>query len=187
MSNNSTAPGYLTPEGGGPANDKPLEIHISEWICGVTGIDVKKVYPRWTDPQHKIPPAGTTWCAFGITQQPQSPNPADVQVSDDLSEQWTWEKVTVICCFYGPEGAALASLFRAGLFVEQNATELKRRSGLSLNDAGTLYNVPELINNQWVRRYDLTVTLSRKLVREYNIKSLVVTSPTDIPVILSGE
>ncbi|TXE22180.1 phage neck terminator protein [Serratia ureilytica] len=187
MSNDSTAPGYLIPESAGPAYDKALEIHLSEWICGVTGINVTLVYPRWTDPQRQIPKIGTTWCAFGITAQQQALNPADVQISDDRSEQWAWERVTVICCFYGPEGAALAARFRAGIFIEQNNAELNRRSGLTLNDAGTLYNVPELINNQWVRRYDLTVTLSRKIVREYNIKSLIATSPTDIPVILSGD
>lgn len=32
---------------------------------------------------------------------------------------------------------------------------------------------PELINNQWVRRYDVTVDLHRKTVREYGIKSLL--------------
>lgn len=185
--NDSTAPGYLTPVGAGPDYDKALEIKISEWICGVTGIDVKYVYPRWTNPQRKIQPADTTWCAFGITSQPQALNPADVQISDDRSEQWTWEKVTVICCFYGPEGAALAGRFRAGILIEQNNAELNRRAGLTLNDAGTLYDLPEIINNQWVRRYDLTVTLSRKNVREYNIKSLIAKSPTDISVILSGD
>lgn len=69
-------------------------------------------------------------------------------------------------------GASTATTFRAGLFVEQNNTELNR-VGLSLSDAGTIYNLPELINKQWVRRYDLTVTLTRKTIRTYNIKSIV--------------
>lgn len=103
---------------------------------------------------------------------PQPLSQADVQISEEESEQWTWEQVTVICCFYGPQGAQLAALFRSGVFVEQNNAELNR-VGLSLVDAGTIYNLPELINNQWVRRYDLTVTISRKNVRTYNIKSIV--------------
>jgi aspartyl/asparaginyl beta-hydroxylase (cupin superfamily) len=45
-------------------------------------------------------------------------------------------------------------------------------AGLSLVDAGQIYNLPELINNQWVRRYDITVTLQRKNTRTFNIKTI---------------
>lgn len=172
MSNDSTTPGYLTPVGDMPKYDKELEREISRWIRGVSGLPVEVVFPRWTDPQRKIPKNDTTWCDFGITTIPQPLSQADVQISDAESQQWTWEKVTVICCFYGPDGGSTASTFRSGIFVEQNNAELNR-TGLSLVEAGTIYNLPELINNQWVRRYDLTVTLNRKNVRTYNIKSIV--------------
>lgn len=172
MSNDSTTPGYLTPVGDLPKYDEDLEREISRWIRGVSGLPAEVVFPRWTDPQRKIPNNGTTWCGFGITTIPQPLSQADVQISDVESQQWTWEKVTVICCFYGPGGGGCASTFRAGIFVAQNNVELNH-SGLSLMEAGTIYNLPELINNQWVRRYDLTVTLNRKNVRTYNIKSIV--------------
>lgn len=172
MSNDSTAPGYLTPVNQLPQYDKDLEKLVSRWIVGVTGIDVKLVLPRWTDPQPQIPKNGTTWCAFGITTMPRLGTPANVQTGGEQSEQWTWELVTVICCFYGPAGAALAATFREGIFLDQNAATLKADAGLSLIEAGNLYNLPELINNQWVRRYDLTVTLSRKNIRTFNVKSL---------------
>jgi len=170
LNNDSTSPGYLTPVGDTPAYDKELEIKISDWICGVSGLDVKWVFPRWTDPQITIPPKGTTWCAFGVTSMPRTGLPADIQ-GDTSSEQWTWENVTIICCFYGPGGAALAATFREGIYVPQNNAELNR-AGLSLVDVDTLRSLPELINNQWVRRYDLTVTLSRKNVRSFNIRTL---------------
>lgn len=172
MSNDSTARGYLTPVGDSPEYDEELEREISRWIRGVSGLTVKHVLPRWTDPQQQIPKNGTTWCAFGITTVPLPGMPANVQVDENTSDQWAWESVTVILCFYGPQGASTATTFRAGLFVEQNNTELNR-VGLSFSDAGTIYNLPELINKQWVRRYDLTVTLTRKTIRTYNIKSIV--------------
>jgi hypothetical protein len=59
------------------------------------------------------------------------------------------------------------------MFVDQNADTLRRISGLSLVSADDIRNLPELINNQWVRRYDLAVTLSRKNTRTYNVKSVV--------------
>lgn len=37
--------------------------------------------------------------------------------------------------------------------------------------AGTPF--PELINQQWLRRYDITVKIRRKVTRTYNIKSIV--------------
>ncbi|WP_445683245.1 phage neck terminator protein, partial [Salmonella enterica] len=51
-----------------------------------------------------------------------------------------------------------------------------------LVEAGTIYNLPELINNQWVRRYDLTITLSRKNIRTYNVRTL-----QDAPVSFFGD
>jgi hypothetical protein len=81
-------------------------------------------------------------------------------------------KVTVLACFYGPQGAAVAARFRDGLYVEQNNTTLRTAAGLSLVDNGQIYNLPELINNQWVRRYDITVTLQRKNTRTFNIKTI---------------
>jgi hypothetical protein len=43
-------------------------------------------------------------------------------------------------------------------------------------------NLPELINNQWVRRYDLHITLRRKIIRSYGINSLL-----SAPVTFFGE
>lgn len=82
-------------------------------------------------------------------------------------------RIQVLLCFYGPGGSAMATRFRDGIFIEQNSDTFRRISGLSLVDAGDIRNLPELINNQWVRRYDVTVTLSRKNTRIYNVKSIV--------------
>jgi len=76
---------------------------------------------------------------------------------------------------------AYATFFRDGLFLEQNNAELNR-AGLSLRDCSDIIPAPELINNQWQRRYDVTVILRRKTVREYGIKSLV-----EAPVQFFGE
>lgn len=75
--------------------------------------------------------------------------------------------------FLWPRRFRMATRFRDGMFVDQNADTLRRISGLSLVSADEIRNLPELINNQWVRRYDLAVTLSRKNTRTYNVKSVV--------------
>ncbi|CZY49252.1 bacteriophage protein [Enterobacter cloacae] len=83
--------------------------------------------------------------------------------------------------FYGPGGMQFASRFRDGISVEQNNAELNQ-SDLSLVDYGDIVPFPELINQQWVRRYDMKVRLRRKVVREYNILAL-----QDAPVSFFGE
>lgn len=180
MSNDSTAPGYLTPVNDGPTYDEALERQISRWVRGVTGMDKNSVYPRWTDPQPQIPKNGTTWCAFGITGIQEDYNPAYVQAEEN-TEQWSHETISLILCFYGPQGLAAATRFRDGLLVAQNNDELNR-VGLTFLQQGRLLNLPELINNQWVRRYDISVDLRRKIIRQYGIKSLV-----DVPVQFFGD
>ncbi|HCI5300278.1 TPA: hypothetical protein NPM98_005712, partial [Klebsiella pneumoniae] len=55
-------------------------------------------------------------------------------------------------------------------------------SGLTFLQHGRILNLPELINNQWVRRYDISVDLRRKIIRQYGIQSLV-----DAPVQFFGD
>lgn len=180
MSNDSTTAGYLTPTGPPPLYDEELEREISRWIRAVSGLPAKMVFPRMTDPQTQIPQNGTTWCGFSISDFNQDAYPALI-AGGESSQQWDHESLNILCCFYGPAGQQTATRFRAGIFISQNNDELKRL-GLTLWQCGKMYNVPELINNQWVRRYDITVILRRKVIREYGIKSL-----TSAPVKFFGE
>lgn len=170
LSNDSTTAGYLTPVGDSPAYDMDLERLISRWIRGLTRLDATLVYPRWTDPQKTIPKNGSTWCAFGITGIQEDFNPAYLQGAES-AEQWSHETVSLTLCFYGPQGQATATRFRDGVLVPQNNDELNR-AGLTFMQQGRILNLPELINNQWVRRYDISVDLRRKIIREYGIKLL---------------
>lgn len=172
MANDSTAAGYLTPVSPAPPYGEDLERLISRWIRGLTALDTNMVYPRWTDPQATIPVNGTTWCAFGITSVVQDVHPAQVSVDDNIEARWQQESIDIIFCFYGPAGLSIATQFRDGLYLPQNNNALNR-VGMSFGEAGRLMAVPELINNQWVRRFDVTVTLRRKTTRNYNIKSFL--------------
>lgn len=171
--NSSEQAGYLSPVSGSPATayDEALEREISQWIRAVSGLPDGLVRPRWTDPQPKIPPLGTSWAAFGIMSIDEDANPASVSNGDESDQQWQHETITLICCFYGPDGQANATRFRDGLRVAQNNAELNRTT-LTYGDNSRIIAAPELINNQWQRRYDINVTLRRKVVREYGIKRL---------------
>jgi hypothetical protein len=139
LSNDSTTAGYLTPVGDSPPYDEDLERLISRWIRGVTGLDATLVYPRWTDPQKQIPKNGTTWCAFGITGIQEDFNPLMCRAKRTPNSGH--ETVSLILCFYGPQGLATATRFRDGLLVAQNNDELNR-SGLTFLQHGRILNLP---------------------------------------------
>lgn len=170
--NDSNHAGYLTPTSTPPDYDEKLERELSRWIRGVSGLPDGMARPRWTAIQPTIPTAGSSWCDFGITKVLQDVHPAEVTVDDETDARWQQESFDVICCFYGPAGMGFATVFRDGIYVSQNNEELNR-VGLSLGSCSDITPAPELINNQWQRRYDVTVRLRRKTIREYAIKSLL--------------
>lgn len=181
MSNDSTTPGYLAPTGTAPLYDEPLERDLSRWVRAISGLPAGMVRPRWTPEQAAQPAASVNWCGFGITGFDPDANPAFVVGGDEGSELWRHEVIECMATFYGPGGQGVAARFRDGITVSQNNEELNA-AGLTLYDYSKITPFPELINNQWVRRYDITVRLRRKVVREYGIKNLV-----EAPVTFFGD
>ncbi|CAI1593575.1 phage neck terminator protein [Serratia fonticola] len=182
MSNNSsTEPGYLTPLAQGPEYDEELERLLSRWVLGVSGLPVGMVRPRWTPEQAAQPAPEVNWCAFGISLIPADANVAFENQQEESSELWRHEAIECLATFYGPGSQRISTQFRDGVALTQNNDELKA-VGLSLGSVGDIIPFPELINNQWVRRYDITVRLRRKIIREYGIKSIV-----EAPIQFFGE
>nr|EIQ9988421.1 hypothetical protein [Escherichia coli] len=178
LSNNtSTEAGWLRPVSDSPAYDQALDRLLSRWMCNVSGLPNTMVRARWQKDQPAMPLVETNWCAFGVTGWPIDNSPAFAVQTEDGSQLWRHEEFECMASFYGPSGMQFASIFRDGISVEQNNTELNTL-GLSLKEYSAITPFPEQINKQWVRRYDMTVTLRRKVVREYGIKSLVDASVT---------
>ncbi len=180
-SNDSTAAGWLAPVTDDVTYDEDLERQLSQWGRAVAGLPDKMMRPHWVDPQPAQLPAQTNWGAFVILGISSDDNPAFVNQADASGELWRHELIECLISLYGPNGQRYASRFRDGLTIPQNNSQLNMM-GLSLADFSDIRPVPELLNNQWVRRYDITVRLRRKVVREYGINSLV-----DAPVTFFGE
>ena len=172
VSNSSTSAGYLTPVSAPQAYDETLERELSQWVRALSGLPAGMVRPRWTATQAAIPAADVDWCGFGIIGFTADDGPAFVRQTDDSNQLWRHEVIETLASFYGPHSQSIATLFRDGLTIEQNNETLKQNE-LSLADYSELTAFPELTNNQWVRRYDITVRLRRKVIRDYGIKSLV--------------
>lgn len=182
MSNNtSTERGWLTPTSSDTVYDEELDRLLSQWVRNVSGLPEGMVRPRWQKDQPALLPVDTHWCAFGIIGWPIDNSPAFTHQTDGGAQLWRHETFECMASFYGPAGMKFASQFRDGISIAQNNAELNTLD-LSLGDYSGLTPFPELLNQQWVRRYDMTVRLRRKVIREYGIKSLV-----DAPVIYFGE
>lgn len=172
MSNDTTTAAWLTPTGDTPDNDEVLERKLSQWVRGISGLPAGVVRPRWTPTQPPQLPQNTNWCAFGIMGISDDANPAFQNQTDDSAEMWKHEQIECMASFYGPGSQGVGSQFRDGLKVSQNNAQLNTL-GLSLGSYTNFTPAPELINNQWVRRYDMTIYLRRKLIRTYGIKSIL--------------
>ncbi|GAB2938248.1 phage neck terminator protein [Hafnia psychrotolerans] len=172
MSNDTTVAGWLTPTGDPPDDDEALERKLSDWILGLSGLPDGYVRPRWTPIQPPQLPQDTNWCAFGILGISDDANPAFQNQTDDSAEMWKHEQIECMASFYGPSSQGIGSQFRDGLMISQNNAQLNTLS-LSLGTFTKLVPAPELINNQWVRRYDITIYLRRKLIRTYGIKTFL--------------
>lgn len=172
MSNDTTKAGWLNPTSDPPDYDEALEQKLNQWICGLSGLSAEMVHPRWIPTQAAQPPQSTNWCTFGVLGISDDTNPAFQNQSSDSAEMWKHEQIECMASFYGPNGQSIGFQFRDGLMVSQNNAQLNTFN-LSLGHYTNLIPVPELIDNQWVRRYDMTIYLRRKLVRTYGIKSLL--------------
>lgn len=171
MSNDSTSGGYLTPISSGPVYDDALEQALCQWVLALSGLADGMVVPRWPPVQTVQRAADVNGCVLGITSIDPDASAAFIQQDEGVSALWRHETIECLASFYGPGGQQAATQFRDGVAINQN-NEALNAINLSLCDMSALTPSPELINNQWVRRYDITVRLRRKVVREYRITSL---------------
>lgn len=173
LSNNSSdQAGWLTPLNAEPEYDEALDQLLSDWVRQLAEYPEGRVFPRWQ--KEALPPfqAETDGCICGVVDVPVDDNPALAVQTEEGCQLSRHEVFKCLTSFYGPAGMRYAARFRDGLCIEQNNTALNQL-GLTVMDYSKLTPFPELINNQWVHRYDMTVCLRRNLVREYGIKSLV--------------
>lgn len=183
MANTSATGGYLAPTAPGPLEDDALDDLLQELVAGVTGLPGAMVRPRWQTTVPKQPEPSENWCAIGVNRQANDASPAirhdgDGDGSDDYIRH---QEIDLLCSFYGPAGKGYAQRLADGMSIPQNSEQLAV-NGMKFVRASDIQAAPTLINQQWNRRYDLTLTLRRKITRTYpvlNLLSAEVQSTTD--------
>lgn len=170
----SSTGGYLMPaDAPAPAEDADLDAIFQRAVTRITGLPGQLVRPRWQPRPPKQPEASVTWCAIGIIEQDPDAMPDIVHVSTGLGHDRLsrHEDLRLLVTFYGPAAQAMAGRLRDGLYVPQNREELSSHD-IGFVAAGRIRAVPEPVNQQWIRRYDLLLQFRRKITRDYGVKHI---------------
>jgi hypothetical protein len=179
MTDSSTG-GYLSPAvASPPLEDDALTAIFQQMIVGIAGLPGNMVRPRWQPNPPKQPEPTTNWCALGIAVQTLDDGPAIVHngAGNGSDTYIRHEQIDVLASFYGPNAMQYAQLLSDGLAIPQNLEALKAQDMNSV-DTGPIRAAPDLINEQWVRRYDLELTFRRKITRSYSVLNILTAQGT---------
>ncbi len=167
MANTSATGGYLLPV----KDTFNLEDFLQTVFVGITGIPGNLVRPKWQPNPPKAPGQTVNWMAFSVTIFPADANAAVEMDKDGNTTMQRQEYFAVSCVFYGPDAYQNAEQLRDGFQISQNREEMfKNKIGfIGTNDP---QKVPDLVNEVWRNRTDITIQMVRYLVRSYEILSL---------------
>ena len=179
MANTSATGGYLTPN---PTpvvtEDQALRQLIHGVIQGVTGLAADRVRQAWQSTPAPVLPLETNWGAFAIMVQRGDFDPYTIENDIGTFESMTRnEEVEILCTFYGPNCQANASYLRDGMAISQN-NDVLFSVGAAVVGFGDIIHAPELVNDRFVDRADITMTLRRQIVRSYPILSFLAAQGT---------
>jgi hypothetical protein len=175
MANTSATGGYLTPNYAiTPTIDDDFIDTIQEMVCGVSGIDGHLMFPRWQLDPPAMPDYTVTWGALGVVERRAETYASTLHVSegdghDILIRQ---EDVDIMISFYGPSGATHALQLREGLQIKQNV-EILYDHGIAFVETSDVASTAEYVNQRWMGRYDITLTVRRLIQLIYGIQNVL--------------
>lgn len=174
MTDSSTG-GFLAPTSSLPAEDNALDSLLQALIVGVCGLPGNLVRPRWQPTPPVTPEANVDWCALGIVDEDPEFNISLVHsgAGDGSSTSIDNDVLTILVSFYGPNARGNAKSLRTGLMIPQNRETLGA-AGLSLMEIqGKSLFVPAIINQQTLRRVDISMRFRRRTSLTWAILNLL--------------
>lgn len=166
--------GALTPTES-PITDGDLDNIFRQIVIALSDLPEQFVRSRWQTAAPTHPPATINWCSVGITEishdEPEINHRADGEGNSVLSRQ---ERLVASTRFYGPQAMHYATQVRDGLYIDQNHSLLNDQN-MGLIGVSKLNAVADVIYQQWVRRYDLSLIISRQIKRVYAVRHLLST------------
>lgn len=171
MPNTSATGGYLT-QTSASLEGQALRRFLQSVIVGVTGISASLVRPSWQENPPPIPAIDVDWCGFGIVAQRPEKGAYHEQLNDSAT-LLRHEQMEIMCAFYGPNCISYAGILRDGIeLVAQNREQLFL-NGMDVFGFSDVTHAPELVNDRYFDRADITMTINREVRRNYNIMHFV--------------
>lgn len=172
--NSSSTAGVLLPNTPYPLDDDALDMLLQSLVTQITGLDTNFVRPRWQSVSAKEPAIGADWCAISVLDSEADAGPTIGYGPDGNVGTYTrHETLSVVATFYGPNSKSFAAILRDGLAIPQN-TDVLRDNAMAYVSCGRIINAPELLNQVWQKRHDISITIRRQIVRSYNIEYLEI-------------
>lgn len=169
--NTSATGGYLLPQ-----DPAPTQLSFKEFLqtvmVGVSGLPGSLVRPKWQLNPPKQPDVCVDWMAFGISEDVSDTFAYTALDSDGDYQLMRMEELTVQCSFYGPNSYEVCKILRDGFQLGQNREALSEAL-MTFAYSDRMVQVPDLVNERWVDRWEMAVYLRREILRTYPVLNFV--------------
>lgn len=172
MSNTSATGGYLR-QTNSPVDNLDFRRFIGTMLVGLSGLATNLVRPAWQPNPAPVPDIETDWMAFGQTSRRTDMYPFVIEDENETgAEQIRHEENDFLLTFYGPNCLGNAAELRDATDITQNQEALSL-AGMAIVDYTDITHAPELVNERWFDRCDMTITIRREIRRQYTILTFV--------------
>lgn len=161
----SEKPGYLRPTSRVPvAGNLTLLQFLSTVFIGLSTLPGNMVRPMWQVEPPKQPNWPTNWMAFGILNFVPRNNYVGVRENGTTFIQGQ-KPMEITTSFYGENAMQIAELVADGFQIQQNLDALNK-ANIGFTGCSAINNVPEFVNERWLAR--LTMQVSLLVQTQYN-------------------
>ncbi len=174
----SATGGYLLPAAPTPLpGELTLEQFLQTVFVGISGLPGDLVRPKWQIEPPKQPDVYVNWLAIGLNEDNADTFAYNSVNSGGMNVFQRMEALSVQCSFYGPNSLDYARATRDGFQIGQNREALQSASMDFVSTSG-LTRAPDIVNERWVDRWEMVVSLRAEILRVYPILNLVSVTGT---------